>query len=269
LFGKIQTGEPIIRTVRIDNVLVSEIAYSLDDLSEIGQANLFLSEPWYYRGGIEVPVLTVSNGPGNDPETVLAIPPAVTLIAMPSGPIGSAALSDSMNISAMAAQIAQNRANDLARVGTPNFTTNAGLTSLDQGSIQADLANPDAEESSLHERGERSDASAESSSESDVPSFDEFWKEFTQRLRNGNEPMPTDDAAAPNSESPMNPDKAAAKTDAPTTRSATEGRQSTSRSPEMSQRVRPAQRGSTSVFTVKAVTKTAAVKSPMKTQPAR
>ncbi len=268
--GEIRTGESIFRTVRIDNVLyaiseTSVTAVSLDDFSVVGQAELFQSEPEYW------PVYTVfrgNTGTSGGTENIrtepdMVIPSASMFIAMSSAPAdgGMAAI----NFMAMAAQFAQNTANDFARVGAFNAASYGGFTALNQASFGSDLANSDSDEvSRLNE--ERSEGSSESSNDKDAPSVDAFWKEFTKRLREGNDPMPMEEADAPSAETPMNADKAASKT--PNARSATE-RQSKDRAPEMSQRVRPAQRGSAPIIPVKGVTKAAALKTHVPTKSAR
>ena len=288
VLSAIRAEQPVFRTLRIDNVLyaVSEsgvTAYSLEDFSAIGQADLFNALPWYYpiadatgggggvvergEGGDPVPVNS-STGGGNSASTAVAIAPAATFIATSSSPFGSDGFGGSASILAVAAQVAQNTANNLARLGNPTFASNSGFNSFDQSTIRDGWANSDADDSSRSHRDERSEDSAESSNGADAPSFDAFWKEFTKRLRDGKEPMPMEDADSANSETPMSADKAASKTEAPNTRRATE-KQATERTPEMSRRVRPVQRGSAPIFTVKAVTKTTAVKSPMQTKPAR
>ena len=288
VLGEIHSDQAVFRSVRIDNVLyaISEsgvTAYSLKDFSAIGQADLFNSQPWYYPlvyatgggvivergdGGGPAPVNSAM-GSGKGTDTAVAIPPVATFIAMSSGPAGSDGFNGSATILAVAAQVAQNTANNLARLGTPTFASNSGFNSFDQGSIRDALVRFDSDHSSQTDRAEqRAEESSESSNGSDAPSVDAFWKEFTKRLRDGNDPMPMEDADSSKSETPMSADKAASKTEAPNTRSATE-KQVKERTPEMSQRVRPAQRSSAPIFTVKAVTKTTAVKLPMPNKPAR
>ncbi len=288
VLGEIHAEQAVFRTVRIDNVLyaISEsgvTAYSLKDFSAIGQANLFNALPWYHPlvyatggggivergdGGGPVPENSAT-GSGKSTDTAVAIPPVATFIAMSSGPAGSDGFNGSASILAMAAQVAQNTANNLARLGTPTIASNSGFPSFDQGSIRDALVRFDSDHSSQADRAEqREEDSSESSKGSDAPSVDAFWKEFTKRLRDGNDPMPMEDADSAKSETPMSADKAASKTEAPNNRSATE-KQATERTPEMSQRVRPAQRGTAPIFTVKGVTKTSAVKSPMPTKTAR
>ena len=288
VLGEIHSDQAVFRTVRIDNVLyaISEsgvTAYSLEDFSAIGQADLFNAQPWYYplvyatgggviiergEGGGPAPVNSAM-GSGKSTDTAITIPTVATFIAMSSGPAGSDGFNGSATILAMAAQVAQNTANNLARFGTPTFSSNSGFNSFDQGSLFDGLVRFDSDQSSQTDRTEqRAEDSSESSNGSDAPSVDAFWKEFTKRLRDGNDPMPMEDADSSKSETPMNADKAASKTEAPNTRSATE-KQATERTPEMSQRVRPTQRGTAPIFTVKGVTKTSAVKSPMPTKTAR
>ena len=280
LLGEIHSDQGVFRTVRIDNVLYaisdsSVTAYSLDDFSVVGQADLFVSWPWYepvevvFRndagsGGV---VNTLGGVETPNPQIIVAIPSVSMIIAMSSAPSGSG--TGSVTILAMAAQYAQNLANDYARATTPNLMSNTGLTPIGQNSRPIELPNLAAEDSSSSDRNESTEASTKASNESDGPSFDEFWNEFTKRLRNGNDPTPMEDADAPKAETPMSADKAASKTEAPNSRSATERQQPTGNAPEMSQRSRPVQRGSIPVVTVKAVTKTSAVKSSMSARPAR
>ena len=288
VLGEIHSDQAVFRSVRIDNVLyaISEsgvTAYSLEDFSAIGQADLFNAQPWYYplvyatgggvivergEGGGPAPVNSAM-GSGKSTDTAIAIPTVATFIAMSSGPAGSDGFNGSATILALAAQIAQNTANNLARFGTPTFASNSGFISLDQGTLLDALARFDSGRLSQTDQSEqRAEDSSESSNGSDAPSVDAFWKEFTKRLRDGKEPMPMEDADSTKSETPMNADKAGSKTDVPNTRSATE-KPANERTPEMSQRVRPAQRGTAPIFTVKGVTKTSAVKSPMPTKTAR
>lgn len=282
VLGEIRAEQPVFRTLRIDNVLyaVSEsgvTAYSLEDFSEIGQADLFTAPPWYAYGsgivergdrGDPVPVSSSSGG-GNSASAAVAIAPAATFLATSSGPFGSDGVGGSASSLAAAAQVALNTANDLARVGAFNVASNAGFSAFERGAFRSDLANSDSDDLSRR-NDEGSEGSSESSNDKDGPSLDAFWKEFTKRLRDGNDPMPMEETDSPNSETPLNADKAASKTEAPNSRRATEReRQAQDRTPEMSQRVRPAQNRSVPIITVKAVTKTFAVKSPMPTKPAR
>ncbi len=288
VLGEIHADQAVFRTVRIDNVLyaISEsgvTAYSLKDFSAIGQANLFNALPWYYplvyatgggvivergEGGGPVPVNSAT-GSGNSTDTAAAIPSAATFIAMSSGPVGSDGFNGSATILAVAAQIAQNTANNLARLGTPTFASNSGFNSFDQGSLRDALVRFDSDHSSQADRAEqRAEDSSESSNGSDAPSVDAFWKEFTKRLRDGQEPMPMEDGDSAKPETPMNADKAGSKTDVPNTRSATE-KPANERTPEMSQRVRPVQRGTAPIVPVKGVTKTSAVKSPSRSAAGR
>ena len=288
VLGEIHADQAVFRTVRIDNVLyaISEsgvTAYSLDDFSKIGQADLFNAQPWYYPiayatgggvivergdGGGPVP-MNSATGSSHSTDTAVAIPPVATFLAMSSGPAGSDGFNGSATILAVAAQVAQNTANNLARLSTPTFASNSGFTSLDYDSLRDDFAKFDSDDSTQNDRTEqRAEDSTESSNGSDAPSVDAFWKEFTKRLRDGNDPMPLEDADSPKSETPMNADKAASKSDVPNTRSAAE-KPTNDRTPEMSQRVRPTLRGTAPIFTVKAVTKATAVKPPVPTKPAR
>lgn len=288
VLGEIRSDQAVFRTVRIDNVLyaISEsgvTAYSLLDFSAIGQADLFNVQPWnspiaYATGGggiVErgdgggpVPVNSATDS-GKSTDTALSNPPVATFIAMSSGPAGRDGFNGSATILAVAAQVAQNSANNLARLGTPTFVSNSGFNFFDQGSIRDALVRFDSDHSSQSDRDEqRAEDSPESSNDTDEPSVDAFWKEFTKRLRNGQEPMPMEDGDSAKSEAPMSADKAAAKTESPNDRRAPE-KQANERTPEMSQRVRPAQRGTAPIFTVRGVTKTSAVKSPMPTKPAR
>ncbi len=287
VLGEIHSDQAVFRTVRIDNVLyaISEsgvTAYSLQDFSVIGQADLFNAQPWHSpiayaigggfivereNGGGPVPVNSAT-GSAKSTDTAVAILPVATFIAMSSGPAGSDGFNGSATILAVAAQVAQNTANNLARVGTLPIAPNTGFTSFDQISVRDAFPNSDSDDATRGDRDERSEDSSESSNGSDAPSVDAFWKEFTKRLRDGKEPMPMEDVDSANSETPMNADKAASKTQSPNDRRATEKR-ANERTPEMSQRVRPAQRGTAPIFTVKGVTKTSAVKSPMPTKPAR
>lgn len=285
VLGEIHSSQAVFRTLRIDNVLyaVSEsgvTAYSLEDFSAIGQADLFNALPWYYPiayatgGGV-----VVQRGDGGDPvpvnspaggetsaDTAVAIAPSATFIATSSGPFGSNGFGGSTSIMAVAAQVAQITANDLARVVTFNAAS-YGFTALNQDSLGSELANSDADDLSRRNE-ERSEAASESSNDKEAPSVDAFWKEFTKRLREGNDPMPMEESDSPKSETPMNADKAGSKTETPNTRSATE-RQAKDRAAEMSQRFRPTQNGSAPIVPVKGVTKTTALKSPVPTKPAR
>ncbi len=287
VLGEIHSSQAVFRTLRIDNVLyaVSEsgvTAYSLEDFSAIGQANLFNALPWYYPiayatgGGVLVQrgnagdpdVVNLSDGADDIANTAVANPPMAMSIAMISTPVGGDGFSSQMSITAMASQVAQNSANNLGRLGAPVFASNAGFGLVDQNSTRDGLASSNSLDSSRSDQDQRSEGSSESSNDKDAPSFDAFWQEFTKRLRDGKEPMPMEDSAPSNSDTPMNADKDATKTEVPNARSATE-KQGNARTPEMSQRVRPAQRGSAVIVPVRAVTKTAAVKLPIKTQPAR
>ena len=262
VLGEIHSDQAVFRTVRIDNVLyaISEsgvTAYSLEDFSAIGQADLFNAQPWYYPiayatgGGVIVergdgsgPIVNFTTGSGNSTDTAVAIPPVATFIAMSSGSAGSDGFNGSATILAVAAQVAQNTANNLARLGTPTFDSNSGFNSFDQGSIRDGLVRFDSDHSSPTDRAEqRAEDLSESSNGSDAPSVDAFWKEFTKRLRDGNDPMPMEDADSSKSETPMNADKAGSKTDVPNTRSAIE-KPANERTLEMSQRVRPIQQSS-------------------------
>jgi uncharacterized secreted protein with C-terminal beta-propeller domain len=283
VLGEIHSSQAVFRTLRIDNVLyaVSEsgvTAYSLDDFSAIGQADLFHALPWFYSiayatGGGEVvqrdggdPV-PVSSATGNSSDTAVAIAPSAIFLATSSGPFGSDGFGGSKSLLAVAAQVAQNTANNLGRVSSFNVASNTTFFSLDQGSLRSDYASSDSDDASRGNE-ERSEASSDSSNDQKTPSVDAFWKEFTKRLREGNDPMPMEDADSSKSETPMNADKANSKTETPNTRSATE-KQTKDRASDMSQRVRPAQNRSTPIIPVKEVTKSTALKTPVPMKPAR
>jgi len=280
VLGEIHSEQAVFRTLRLDNVLyaVSEsgvTAYSLQDFSMIGQADLFNAQPWYYPiayatgGGIVVQrgdsgSENSSTGDGTSINNAVAIPPLARFIAASSGPFGNDGFGGSATFLAMATQVALTSANNLARANAFNVVSDTGFSTLDRSPLIADLRSLDSENES---RG-NDQQSAESSSSEDAPSVDAFWKEFTKRLRDGNDPTPMEDADSSKSETPMNTDKAASKTETPNARSATE-RQAQDRTPEMSQRVRPAQKTSVPIINVKAVTKTATVKSPRATKSAQ
>lgn len=246
--GEIRTGEPILRTVRIDNVLyaiseTSVTAVSLDDFSVVGQAGLLVSyEPEFW------PIYTVFRGntgagggtENTGTETDVVIPPASMLIAMPSGPADGGMAST--NFIAMAAQFAQNTANDLARVGTLLVTSDNDLSVNNSETDEFEAPILDSEMPSA-DADESSDSPMETSRNSNTKTMDEFWEQVGERLRQGEEPMsPSAQTSDSNAKPTPNAEKSAAKPDAPNSRSATEGRTPSDRSTEMSQSQRPTRR---------------------------